>query len=285
MIAGQRVETKGGPQAWKEAISILINQEALPPLQWNDGLYLAARVHCIDAGTSGFPGHMGSDASYPEQRLRRYGSFKGNPGENLVLGANLSPIDIVMKMFMDDSDEKKRARKFLLTKNFKSTGMYVCKHNSEFKQLVTVVYAQSQFKLNKKAKEEVAILRAAKLKELYQSLILYENLHSSMTSSTIVPVVIGTLVLVIVIVSIVVFYSKYQIKEESGSSKIRSETLKEPGVFIAGGPLIKASKRSLFDHLQNVSIDKDQSMGDIPDDFNFNPKSFDGSSLSRTVNI
>jgi len=110
--------------------------------------------------------------------LRRYGSFKGKPGESLVLGAELTATDIVMKMFLDDADEKKRARSFILNKDFESTGVYVCKHNSAFKRLITTVYSEKKFKLNNKAKEEVDTLRAEKLKDFYKSLIVYENLHS-----------------------------------------------------------------------------------------------------------
>jgi len=44
------------------------------PLEWSDGLYLAAKDHCTDAGANGLTSWLGSDGSNPGTRIAKYGS-------------------------------------------------------------------------------------------------------------------------------------------------------------------------------------------------------------------
>jgi uncharacterized protein YkwD len=73
-----------GRPAWVEAIEELKAFEPLPPLEWSDGLALAAQAHCSDAGPNGIQGHYGSDGSTPFERIDRYGSAYGYQGENIA---------------------------------------------------------------------------------------------------------------------------------------------------------------------------------------------------------
>ena len=43
-----------------EARQALEDQRGLQALQWNDGLALAAKEHCMDLGPKGMYGHLGS---------------------------------------------------------------------------------------------------------------------------------------------------------------------------------------------------------------------------------
>jgi len=89
------VTTIEGPAAVVESINALNAQKALPPLEWSEGLALAARDHCLDAGRYGLVGYIGSDGSTPPDRIERYGKAGFYQGQNLTYGSPQHGYDIV----------------------------------------------------------------------------------------------------------------------------------------------------------------------------------------------
>ena len=83
---------------------------SLEPLEWNDGLALAARDHCKDIGPKGLIGHFGSKGTSPYDRILRYGqagwwraenmAFSEKPGESWT-GLTKQAKKIVMNLFID----------------------------------------------------------------------------------------------------------------------------------------------------------------------------------------
>lgn len=63
----------------------------MPPVQWNDGLALAARRHCQDKRAKG---HRGSDGSGFTDRMKPFGEFKKNAGE-LISTKRTIPDEII----------------------------------------------------------------------------------------------------------------------------------------------------------------------------------------------
>ena len=72
--------TKEGPAAIAAAIAQLEKQDALKPMVWSDGLYIAAMDHCLDAGANNLTSWMGSDGSNPGTRIARYGTAGASQG-------------------------------------------------------------------------------------------------------------------------------------------------------------------------------------------------------------
>ena len=64
----------------------LSNQYKTEKLFWSPGLTLAARDHCLDAGSWGLVSAEGSDGSLPHQRIARYGQAGRDQGQNLAFG-------------------------------------------------------------------------------------------------------------------------------------------------------------------------------------------------------
>ena len=96
------LSTFEGSKAWSEAILALIHQPYLSPLKWDNGLYLAARDHCKDAGPRGKVSHTGSDGTEVWDRLKRYGSGPHYMGENLSFGEHLSGDQYLLALYIDD---------------------------------------------------------------------------------------------------------------------------------------------------------------------------------------
>lgn len=86
-------------------------------MEWNDGLWLAARDHCYDTGPPGTVSHTGADGSSFTQRMDRHGSWSGYVGENLSFGPD-DPVAIVMALFIDDGVPNRGHRTSILSENF-----------------------------------------------------------------------------------------------------------------------------------------------------------------------
>ena len=55
-------------------------------LEWDDGLAMAARDHCLDQGPASLVGNFGTDGSQFQDRIRRYGTVGDFKGESLSYG-------------------------------------------------------------------------------------------------------------------------------------------------------------------------------------------------------
>ncbi len=62
--------------------------EAAPPVKWNEQLADAAVRHAEDLAAHGLGGHIGSDGSGPEQRIREAGYKASATGEIVAVGSD-----------------------------------------------------------------------------------------------------------------------------------------------------------------------------------------------------
>ena len=84
----------------QHAIQAINNhKQRLHPLQWGDGLSLAAKDHCKDLGPKGKEGHQGTDNSSIYDRISRYQDGGWHRGENISYRFT-NVRDIVMDLFI-----------------------------------------------------------------------------------------------------------------------------------------------------------------------------------------
>ena len=145
--------TKEGRRPWYEAKALLDRQSPLQPLEWSDGLALAAEDHCKDQGSSGTKSHRGSSGTQVWNRLRLYGSYTGSVGENIITGEKTGS-EYMIEMYVDDGTESREHRKAMSNPVYKMIEIARCKHNSREKFMVVAVYA-SNFEINEHGKREI----------------------------------------------------------------------------------------------------------------------------------
>jgi uncharacterized protein YkwD len=109
------------------------------PLDWEDGVFLAARDHCLDQGSQGLVGHYGSDNSSPFDRMDRFGTAYGLKAENIAYGREIA-FDIVLDMFIDDGVVGRGHRLNLWGEAFGVTGVNICPH-TDYEFMTVVLYA------------------------------------------------------------------------------------------------------------------------------------------------
>jgi len=97
----EQTVTQEGVAAVNEAIDFLRRTDTVPLLRVSRGLSLAAALHVEDQGPKGLIGHQGSDNSTPEERINRFGTWKGAYGENIEYG-NFTAREIIMQLIIDD---------------------------------------------------------------------------------------------------------------------------------------------------------------------------------------
>lgn len=95
------LRTNEGAAAVREAIAYLRAQRPLPPLEWSEGLWRAARDHAADQGPRGATGHTGSDGSTVDTRIRRYGAWEVTAAENIDYGSDVAR-DVLISLIVDD---------------------------------------------------------------------------------------------------------------------------------------------------------------------------------------
>lgn len=118
------VVTAEGVAALDEAIRFLRSATPLAPLQVSKGLCSGARDHALDLLRSNGMGHRGSDGSFVEQRVGRYGSWQKEVGENIAYEA-ASAREAVVNMLIDDGAPKRGHRKNIFNPNFGVAGVAV----------------------------------------------------------------------------------------------------------------------------------------------------------------
>ncbi|OMJ68445.1 hypothetical protein SteCoe_34097 [Stentor coeruleus] len=135
------VLTREGLKAVKEAHEELENIESLPPLQWSEGLSIAALSHCNDTGPLGIVGHIGSKETTLQQRIERNGKWSESIAEALDYGS-VSGFEVVMSLLVDDGLTTRPHRKALLNPNYSKVGIGAAPH-SEFKTVACILFAVS----------------------------------------------------------------------------------------------------------------------------------------------
>ena len=116
------VETREGWAAVEDAISFMRSAKAVDPLSASDGLYLAASSHVQDQSKTGATGHASSDKMLIEERVKPYGSWQGDIGENLTYG-NESARERLLTWLIDDGFANRNHRKRVMSQNYKVAGI------------------------------------------------------------------------------------------------------------------------------------------------------------------
>ena len=114
--------TNEGVAAFDDAIAYLKETEPLPPLKISPNVLLAARDHLNDLLATGQTGHLGSDGSYPPNRVQKRGVFTSIVGENisyLISDARFA----AFSMLIDDGNPNRGHRNNLFSANFNYLGI------------------------------------------------------------------------------------------------------------------------------------------------------------------
>ncbi len=131
--------TLEGAPAITGAIDYL--QTAIPcgALEWNDGLAKAARDHAVDQGVSGDTGHVGSDGSLTDERVRRYGDWRDRLGENITYGAE-TPNAVALDTIIDDGVTDRGHRNTLMECSYRLVGV-ACGDHPWYRRMCVMVFA------------------------------------------------------------------------------------------------------------------------------------------------
>lgn len=89
---------RGDPMALIRAVNRERQRRGLSTLRVNEALMAAARAHSVDLATNNRWGHIGSDGSTPQDRMRRAGYPLG-AGEEL-LAANSTDVDAIVNLWL-----------------------------------------------------------------------------------------------------------------------------------------------------------------------------------------
>ena len=138
---GVRLVTHEGVAAVDEAIAELSSQAPLDPLQFSQGLALAALDHVQDSGAKGLVSHEGSDGSSSGARVRRYGQVVKGSGECISYGF-AEARQIVMALIIDDGVASRGHRRSIFNGDFHLAGMATGPHKT-FKHMCVIDFANA----------------------------------------------------------------------------------------------------------------------------------------------
>ncbi|MBR4599524.1 MAG: CAP domain-containing protein [Treponema sp.] len=138
-IYNDSIVTNEGITVVNECISYMKKAKALPVLNPEKGLSLAAQQHSSTQGETNQTGHTGVDGSTPFTRIEKYGTYK-TAGENISYGA-MSGRDIVVQLLIDDGVSSRGHRKNIMNKDFSSTGVGYTKKHKAYGSVCVITYA------------------------------------------------------------------------------------------------------------------------------------------------
>ena len=133
-----------GRSAAIEAIAFLRAAPPLPPVTIDTGLSRAARDHALDQSRTGATGHVGSDGSTFTDRANRHGTWAGVISESIEYGPDLSGLDVVENLIIDDGVPDRGHRRDLLDRAVHVAGVACAPHPTYGK--VCVIELASAFK-------------------------------------------------------------------------------------------------------------------------------------------
>jgi uncharacterized protein YkwD len=116
------LETQEGWDAVADAISFMNTLKPAPPLNGSEGLRLAAFSHVKEQGGSGSTGHAGADKTLIEERVKPFGAWQGDIGENLSYG-NESARERLLTWLIDDGVKSRGHRRRVMSQDYKVAGI------------------------------------------------------------------------------------------------------------------------------------------------------------------
>lgn len=126
---GGSFSTREGWAAVEEAIRFLRAARPLAPFSVAEGMCSGAGELVRDQTRSGATGHKGSDGSFCEQRLLKYGTWAAPVGENLSYGRQ-SARERVMELIIDDGFSSRGHRSRMFDAGLKVAGVSCGPHTS-----------------------------------------------------------------------------------------------------------------------------------------------------------
>lgn len=133
--------TREGKSAVKEAVRFLRNQEPRSELNFSNAMSKAAIDHVKYQGKTGQVGHTGQGGSTPFDRLRSYGTFNGQAGENISYGYS-NARKVVMQLIIDDGVADRGHRTNIFKKSFHVAGVG-CGTHKTYRHMCVIIYATS----------------------------------------------------------------------------------------------------------------------------------------------
>jgi len=127
---------------------------SVAPLDWSDGLFIAAHDHCTDAGQTGLTSWLGSDGSNPAVRIARYGTSGPSQGQNLAYGSSQNALDIIIQLIIDDGAPTRTSRMVMLNPTYKLTGVSTCAHKT--RTMMTSILYTDYYQLNQAGDAKLA---------------------------------------------------------------------------------------------------------------------------------
>lgn len=107
------------------------SMQPVDPLSTSLDLYNLAKNHAIDLGESDLVGHMSTDGSSFEDRLKKVGIETKVFAENCIFGYN-DPLEIVLRLLLDEDNEDRNQRKIILNREFNKVGLVIEPHKGEY---------------------------------------------------------------------------------------------------------------------------------------------------------
>jgi hypothetical protein len=114
--------TVEGIKAADEAIAFLRSATPLPQYDLSQGISLAAKERLSDMVKTGILGHRGSDGSFPNDRLEKYGSWSKSIGEAISYGVGTAR-KVVLGFIVDDGTTSRGHRNNIFSANYKVIGI------------------------------------------------------------------------------------------------------------------------------------------------------------------
>ncbi|MBC7797790.1 MAG: CAP domain-containing protein [Pyrinomonadaceae bacterium] len=114
--------TNEGASAVDEAIAYLKTAKPVADVRLNIGLTSAANNHLNDLQKNNIRGHKGSDASFPDARVEKYG-FWTAPVYEIINYNSASARETVMQILIDDGNKTRGHRTKLLDAKDKVIGL------------------------------------------------------------------------------------------------------------------------------------------------------------------
>jgi uncharacterized protein YkwD len=110
--------------------SFLRNAMPIAPLEWGDGIAVAASVQASDQGPKGQDNHVGSDGSTPMARMQKAGVWSMREDEVISVGENTAA-SVVAQLIIDPPDTLHLHRSVLFDTMMKFVGV-ACGPNTKF---------------------------------------------------------------------------------------------------------------------------------------------------------
>lgn len=129
-----------GAPAVQEAVDYLKTATACGALVWNDGLARAARDLVADQSVSGKTGHVGSDGSFTDTRVNRYGDWRNRLGENINYGSD-TPEAVALDTIIDDGVSDRGHRASLFDCAYRMVGV-ACGDHPWYRRMCVTVFAE-----------------------------------------------------------------------------------------------------------------------------------------------